>query len=132
MLLFLREIAITFTMMLTLFLFFFFRKILLSPSSLFLPFAFFFFGKILISCTCFFPKLFFVFLVILPFLYIEKKFIESIFQFLSSEFSSLEFSFEFSSSESSLSKSEEISILSIRYLDIFFSLTTHLNSSKNT
>ena len=55
-------------------------------------------------------------------------------QFFSSEFSSLEFSSsEFLSSESSLSQSsEEISMLPLINLDVFFSLTTHLHSSENT
>ena len=42
------------------------------------------------------------------------------------------FSSEFPSSEFSLSEWEEISILPIIYLEIFFSLTTDLNSPKNT
>ena len=48
-------------------------------------------------------------------------------KFSSSKFFSLEFfSSKFSSSEFSLSESEEISISSVLYFGIFFSLTTYL------
>ena len=72
--LFLRKILITFTMILALFFFFFLSKILISFSGFFSPFFFFFFRKILISFACFFR----VFLCVfdnsyLLFLYIEKK-----------------------------------------------------------
>ena len=42
------------------------------------------------------------------------------------------FLLKFSSSELFLSESEQVSILSIKYLGIFFSLTIYLHSFKNT
>ena len=100
--------------------FFFSFSFFLLVSSHFSSFFLFFFRMVLISFTCFCLKLFFVFLIIFihhfyiyPKIFIKKSYLLYYFQFSSSEFSP--------------SKSKEISISSIRYLGIFFSLTTYLN-----
>ena len=111
---------------------FFSSSFFLLVSGHFSSFFLFFFRMVLISFTCFCLKLFFVFFdnIYLPFIYIYPKiFIKESYLLYYFQFSSS----EFSSSEFSLSKSKEISISSIRYLGIFFSLTTYLNySSENT
>ena len=99
---------------------FFSSSFFLLVSGHFSSFFLFFFRMVLISFTCFCLKLFFVFLIIFihhfyiyPKIFIKKSYLLYYFQFSSSEFSP--------------SKSKEISISSIRYLGIFFSLTTYLN-----
>ena len=115
---------------------FFFRKILIALSGHLSLFFSFFFRKILTSFTCFFSKNLFVFLIIFSnhfCICIQKnhktKLLVTLVLF---KFSSKFFPLEFSSWEFSLSELEQISILSIICLGIFFYLTTDLHSSKNT
>ena len=111
------------------FFFFFFSSSRLRPFFvfflIFLQNGFDIFHMLLFEAfLCFFDNIYLPFIYIYPKIFIKKSYLLYYFQFSSSEFSSSEFS---------LSKSKEISISSMRYLGIFFSLTTYLNySSENT